>query len=109
MERNVCLAALDKLKFLSLIANSKQKMTQLLAAPLLLTPISLTYRPTLTLNRTISKLDLLIMHFNVTSLQKNFDQLSMIVTKLQKLPDIIAITETKLSPNQIPTNIDLEG
>ena len=61
------------------------------------------------LNRTISKQDLLIMHFNVTSIQKNFDQLSMIVTELQKLPDIIDLTETKLSPNQIPTNIDLEG
>ena len=33
----------------------------------------------------------------------------MILTELQKLPDIIALTETKLSPNQIPTNIDQEG
>ena len=33
----------------------------------------------------------------------------MILTKLQKLPDVIALTEMKLSPNQIPTNIDLEG
>ena len=33
----------------------------------------------------------------------------MIITKLQKLPDIIALTETKLSPNQTPTNIDLEN
>ena len=32
----------------------------------------------------------------------------MILTELQKLPDI-ALIETKLSPNQIPTNIDLEG
>ena len=61
------------------------------------------------LNRTLSKLDLLIMHFNVRRIQKNFDQLSMILTELQKLPDIIALTETKLSPNQIPTNIDQEG
>ena len=45
----------------------------------------------------------------VRSIQKNFDQLSMILMELQKLPDIIALTETKLSPNQIPTNIDLEG
>ena len=49
------------------------------------------------------------MHFNVSSIQKNFDQLSMILTELQKLPDIIALTETKLSPNQIPINIELEG
>ena len=48
------------------------------------------------------------MHFNVRSMQKNFDQLSMILTELQKLPDIIALTETKLSPNQIPTNINLK-
>ena len=61
------------------------------------------------LNRTVSKQDLLIMHFNVRSIQKNFDQLLMILTELEKLPDIIALTETKLSPNQIPTNIDLEG
>ena len=61
------------------------------------------------LNRTVSKQDLLIMHINVRSIQKNFDQLSMILTELQKLPDIIALSETKLSPNQIPTNIDLEG
>ena len=60
-------------------------------------------------NRTVSKQDMLIMHFNVGSIQKNFDQLSMILTKFQKLPDIIALTETKLSPNQIPTNIDLKG
>ena len=61
------------------------------------------------LNRTVSKQDLLIMHFNVRSIQKNFDQVLMFLTELQKLPDIIALTEIKLSPNQIPTNIDLEG
>ena len=61
------------------------------------------------LNRIVSKQDLLIMHFNVRSIQKNFDPFSMILTELQKLPDIIALTETKLSPNQTPTNIDLEG
>ena len=33
----------------------------------------------------------------------------MILMELQKLPDMLALTETKLSPNQIPTNIDLEG
>ena len=61
------------------------------------------------LNRTVSKQDLLIMHFNVRSIQKKFDQLLMILTELQKLPNIIALTEAKLSPNQIPTNTDLEG
>ena len=35
------------------------------------------------LHRTVNKQDLLIMHFNVRSIQKNFDQLSMILTKLQ--------------------------
>ena len=49
------------------------------------------------------------MHFNVRIIQKNFDLLSVILTELQKLPDIIALTETKLSPNQTPTNIDPEG
>ena len=48
------------------------------------------------LNRTLSKQNFLIMHFNVKSIQKNFDQLSMILTELQKLPDIVPLTETKL-------------
>ena len=34
------------------------------------------------LNRTVSKQDLLIMHFNVRSIQKNFDQLLIIFTEL---------------------------
>ena len=40
--------------------------------------------------------DLLLMYFNTRSLQKNIDKLTHYILQLKKLPDIIAITETKL-------------
>ena len=40
--------------------------------------------------------ELLLMHSNIRSLQKNIDKLTHYILQLQKLPDIIAITETIL-------------
>ena len=54
-----------------------------------------------------SRPNLFLIHFNVRSLQKKFDKLTNYIMK--KLPDIIAITETKLAKNQIVVNIDIEG
>ena len=53
--------------------------------------------------------NLFLIHFNVRSLQKNFDKLTNYILQIKKLPDIIAITETKLAKNQIVVNIDIEG
>ena len=49
--------------------------------------------------------DLLLMHFNTRSLQKNIDKLTHYILHLKKLPDIIAITETKLKKGELQTNI----
>ena len=58
-----------------------------------------------------STLDLFVIHFNVRSLQKNFDKLTnyILILQMKKLPDIIAITKNKLAKNQIVVNIDVEG
>ena len=56
-----------------------------------------------------NRLNLFLIHFNVRSLQKNFDKLTNYILQIKKLPDIIAITETKLGKNQIVINIDIEG
>ena len=52
--------------------------------------------------------NLFLIHFNVRTLQKNFDKLTNYILQMKKLPDIIAITETKLAKNQIVVNIDIE-
>ena len=39
---------------------------------------------------------LFMMHFNVRSLVKNIDKVSYFLSQLNKRPDIIAVTETKL-------------
>ena len=49
------------------------------------------------------------MHFNIRSLQRNFDQKHEILSKLSVQPDIIALTETKLSGNSVYSNIELNG
>ena len=53
--------------------------------------------------------NLFLIHFNVRSLQKIFDKLTNYVIQMKKLPDIIAIIETKLAKNQIVVDIDIEG
>ena len=45
--------------------------------------------------------DFLLMHFNTRSFQKNIDKLTHYILQLQKLPDIIAITETKLKKYEL--------
>ena len=39
--------------------------------------------------------DLFMIHMNIRSLQKNFDALHTFLSNLYKMPDIIALTETK--------------
>jgi len=51
--------------------------------------------------------DLLLFHANVRSLQKNIDKLANIIAELERQPDIIAISETKIKTNQIVSAIDL--
>ena len=41
--------------------------------------------------------DFFLLHLNIRSLNKNLDKLEDLLTQLGKLPDIIAITETKLT------------
>ena len=53
--------------------------------------------------------NLFIMHFNIRSLQRNFDQMHKFLSKLSVLPDIIAFTETRLSGNSAHSNIELNG
>ena len=53
--------------------------------------------------------DLLIMHFNIRSLQKNIDALITYVLGLERLPDVIGITKTKLISGQTHTKIDING
>ena len=53
--------------------------------------------------------DLLLMRFNIKSLQKNIDKLTYYILQLQKLPNIIAITETKLKKYELQTNIVING
>lgn len=40
--------------------------------------------------------DIFLIHFNIRSLQKNIDKLSDYISTLDKQPEIIALTETKL-------------
>ena len=49
------------------------------------------------------------MYFNVRSVPKNVDELANLLTQLKALRDVPAITETKLKPHQVHTNINLEG
>ena len=53
--------------------------------------------------------DVLIVHFNIRSLQKNIDKMSQYLSELEKQPEIIALTETKLKENYISGNIELPG
>ena len=57
----------------------------------------------------IKKDGLFVMHFNVRSLQKNLDALCHYIEEIELLPDIIAVTETKLRIGEFYTNIDITG
>ena len=52
--------------------------------------------------------ELLIIHFNIRSLEKNIDKMSQYLSELKRQPDVIALTETKLKDN-ICGNIKLAG
>ena len=52
---------------------------------------------------------LFMVHFNVRSLQKNIDKLSHYLTDLNRKPDVVAVSETKLKENMIYSNIELDG
>ena len=43
--------------------------------------------------------ELLIIHFNIRSLEKNIDKMSQYLSELKRQPDVIALTETKLKDN----------
>ena len=49
------------------------------------------------------------MHFNVRSIQKNADELANLLKQLKALPDVSAIMKTTLKPDQVHSNINLEG
>ena len=51
--------------------------------------------------------DLFIMHFNMQSLQKNIDKLITLLANLSETPDIIAISETKITYGQPIVNVAL--
>ena len=50
-----------------------------------------------------------MIHFNVRSLQKNIDKLSHYLTDLNRKPDVVAVSETKLKEDIIHSNIELDG
>ena len=59
-------------------------------------------------NRTPSSSDLLIVHINIRSLTKNFDNLSHFLSQFSVPPDVICITETRLK-NASSVNISIPG
>ena len=52
---------------------------------------------------------MIIFHFNARSLQKNIDEISHCISNLEKQPELIAISETKLTKRKIFNNIELTG
>ena len=48
-------------------------------------------------NIEISTKGFFIMHLNIRSLQKNFDSLAYYLSELERPPDVIAISETKIT------------
>ena len=57
----------------------------------------------------ILKDSLTIIHFNVGSLQKNFDAFHEFLCNQPCSPDIICVTETRFNKNQPLLNIDISG
>ena len=53
--------------------------------------------------------NLYLMYFNVKRIQKNIDELVNFLKQLKALPDVLAMTENKLKPDQIHIDINLEG
>ena len=52
--------------------------------------------------------ELLVLHVNIRSLQKNFDDLYQLICQFKHLPDIICLSETRLK-DQVPINVNIHG
>ena len=52
--------------------------------------------------------ELLVLHVNIRSLQKNFDDLYQLICQFKHSPDIICLSETRLK-NQVPINVNIHG
>ena len=50
-----------------------------------------------------------IIHFNIRSLQKHIDEINIFLAGLEKKPEIVAFSETKLQEGKANRNIELEG
>ena len=60
-------------------------------------------------NLAISKKGLFIMHLSVRSLQKFFDSLAHYLLEVERLQDVIAIAESKITKIVLYLNINLHG
>ena len=58
------------------------------------------------LSPTLTKNDFFIQHFNVRSLTKNKEKIEEFVDGITRLPDVIAISETKLNSSSV-SNLNL--
>ena len=58
------------------------------------------------LSSTLTKNDFFIQHFNVRSLPKNKEKIEEFFDGITRLPDVIAISETKLNSNSV-SNLNL--
>ena len=52
--------------------------------------------------------ELLVLHVNIRSLQKNFDDLYQLICQFKYPPDIICLSETRLK-DQVPINVNTNG
>ena len=69
---------------------------------------SCSYYDTLSLIPRLKSNELFLLHINIRSLQKNFDDLVNLISQFTVLPDIICITETRLKNNPL-INISIPG
>ena len=53
--------------------------------------------------------EILLTHFNMRSLKKNINKIKEFLYPLEKIPEIICVTETKLNENPILSEIKLQG
>ena len=60
-------------------------------------------------NLAFSTKGVFIMHFNIGSLQTIFDSLAYYLSELQRPPDVIAISKTKISKSALHLNINLHS
>ena len=51
--------------------------------------------------------ELFIIHFNARSLEKNIDNLTTLLANISKMPDIITISESKITYGQILVIVDI--